>query len=55
MRLLAQTGGATEADRARVLLAAVVAAFVAFTGVAALVPGGMAEPGGVREPGRAPS
>ncbi len=46
MRLLAQTGGATDADRARVLLAAVAASFVAFTGVAALVPGGMAEPGG---------
>ncbi len=46
MRLLAQTGGATDADRARVLLAAIVAAFVAFTGVAALVPGGLAEPGG---------
>ncbi|HEY5433976.1 MAG TPA: hypothetical protein VIK13_01970 [Candidatus Limnocylindrales bacterium] len=46
MRLLAQAGGATDADRARVLLAAVAAAFVAFTGVAALVPGGLAEPGG---------
>jgi hypothetical protein len=45
MRLLAQTAGATDADRARVLLAAVAAAFVAFTGVAALVPGGLAEPG----------
>jgi hypothetical protein len=29
-----------------VLLAAVIAAFVAFTGVAALVPGGLPEPGG---------
>ncbi len=46
MRLLAQPGGATDADRSRVLLAAVAAAFVAFTGVATLVPGGMAEPGG---------
>ena len=45
MRLLTQTAGATDADRARVLLAAVAAAFVAFTGVAALVPGGLAEPG----------
>ena len=45
MRLLSQPGGATDADRARVLMAAVAAAFVAFTGVAALVPGGMAEPG----------
>jgi hypothetical protein len=46
MRLLAQPGGATEADRARVRLAAVAAAFVAFTGIAALVPGGLPEPGG---------
>ena len=46
MRLLAQPGVATDSDRARVLLAAVAAAFVAFTGVAALVPGGMAQPGG---------
>ncbi len=46
MRLLAQAGGATDADRARVLLAAIVAAFVAFTGVAALVPGGLLAPGG---------
>jgi hypothetical protein len=46
MRLVVQPGGATEADRARVLLAAVIAAFVAFTGVAALVPGGLPEPGG---------
>ena len=44
MRLLTQAAGATDADRARVLLAAVAAAFVAFTGVAALVPGGLAEP-----------
>lgn len=46
MRLLVQPGGSTDADRARVLLAAVVAAFVAFTGIATLVPGGLAEPGG---------
>lgn len=46
MRLLDQSAGATESDRARVLLAAVVAAFITFTGVAALVPGGLAEPGG---------
>ena len=31
--------GVTDGDRARVLVAAVVTAFVAFTGVAALVPG----------------
>lgn len=46
MRLLAQPGGATDADRARVTMAAVVTAFVAFAGIAALVPGGLAEPGG---------
>lgn len=47
MRLLTQPAGSTDADRARVLLSAVVAAFVTFTGIAALVPGGLAEPGGV--------
>ena len=41
-RLIGQTGGVTEADRSRVLLAAVVTAFIAFTGIAALVPGGIA-------------
>ena len=46
IRLLAQRGAATNSDRARVLLAAVVAAFVAFTGVTTLVPGGLAQPGG---------
>ena len=48
MRLLAQPGGATEADRARVLLAAVVAAFVAFTGIAALYPAACRSPAGRR-------
>jgi hypothetical protein len=46
VRLLGQPTGVTEQDRSRVLLAAVVTAFVAFTGIAALVPGGLAEPGG---------
>ncbi len=46
MRLIGQTGGVTEADRSRVLLAAVVTAFLAFTGIAALVPGGLVEVGG---------
>lgn len=46
MRLLEQPAGSTDADRSRVLLAAVAAAFIAFTGVAVLVPGGLAEPGG---------
>jgi hypothetical protein len=46
LRLVAQAAGVTDADRSRVLLAAIAAAFVAFTGVATLVPGGLAEPGG---------
>lgn len=45
-RLLGQPTGATDGDRSLVLLAAVVTAFVAFTGIATLVPGGLAEPGG---------
>jgi hypothetical protein len=45
IRLLAQPTGTTEADRARLLAAAVLTAFVAFIGVAALVPGGLPEPG----------
>jgi hypothetical protein len=46
MRLLGQATGATDADRSLVMLAAVATAVVAFTGMAALVPGGLAEPGG---------
>ena len=46
LRLLGQSTSVTEADRSRVVLAAVVTAFVAFTGIATLVPGGLAEPGG---------
>ena len=46
IRLLAQHTSPTESDRARVLMAAVLSAFIAFTGVATLVPGGLAEPGG---------
>jgi hypothetical protein len=42
--ILAQPNGVSDGDRARVLAAAVGTAFVAFTGVAALVPGGMPEP-----------
>jgi hypothetical protein len=45
LRLLAQATGTTDADRSRILVAAVVAAFVAFTGAAAVVPGGFPEPG----------
>jgi hypothetical protein len=46
IRLLVQQTGPTDSDRTRVLLAAVLTAFIAFTGVAALVPGGLAEPAG---------
>ena len=46
MRLLGQPTGASEADRSRVLLAAVVTAFIAFTGIAVLVPGALVEPAG---------
>jgi hypothetical protein len=46
LRLLGQSTGVSEADRSRVVLAAVVTAFIAFTGIATLVPGGLAEPGG---------
>ncbi len=45
LRLLTQAAGTTDADRARVLAAAVITAFIAFTGIAALVPGGLPEPG----------
>jgi hypothetical protein len=45
IRLLGQQSAVSDADRARVLMTAVVAAFVAFTGVATLVPSGLAEPG----------
>jgi hypothetical protein len=44
LRLLRQPAGPTPGDRSRVLLAVVVTGFVAFAGVAALVPGGLAEP-----------
>lgn len=50
VRLQAQVTGPTDADRSRLVLAAVVTAFVAFTGMAALVPGGLAEPGGAGGP-----
>jgi hypothetical protein len=44
-RLLVQATGITDSDRTKILAAATVTAFVAFTGVAALVPGGLPEPG----------
>lgn len=53
LRLLGQATGATESDRSRVRLAAVVTAFVAFTGIATLVPGGLAAPGGTAAGGAA--
>lgn len=53
-RLLVQPGGTTDGDRARMLLAAVIVAFIAFTGIAALVPGGLIEPGGATAPGTTP-
>ena len=59
LRLVHQPAGASPGDRARVLLAIVATAFVAFTGVAALVPGGLVEPvvsgtiGSVHAPGAA--
>jgi hypothetical protein len=46
IRLLGQHTSPSESDRSRVLLTALLAAFVAFTGVATLVPDGLAEPGG---------
>ncbi len=46
MRLLGQATGITDADRSRILAAAVITAFVAFTGMATLVPGGLPESGG---------
>lgn len=44
-RLLAEARGAREEDRTRVIGAAMVVAFLAFAGTAALVPGGLPEPG----------
>ena len=44
MGIAAQPNAVNEGDQARVLVAAVVTVFIAFTGVAALVPGGMPEP-----------
>jgi hypothetical protein len=44
MGILLQPSVVSEGDRAKVMMAAVGTAFIAFTGVAALVPGGMPEP-----------
>jgi hypothetical protein len=47
LRLAAHISGPGESDRTRIALLAVIAAFVAFTGIAAIVPGGWAEPSAV--------
>ena len=44
-RVLGAPGGATADDRSALVVEALVIAFLGFTGVAALVPGGLAEPG----------
>lgn len=51
VKVLAQAAGPSDADRSHVLLLAIVALFIAFTGMAVLVPGGLAEPGGGVAPG----
>ncbi len=45
LRLLDRATDTTDTDRAHLLVASVVTAFVAFTGIAGLVPGGLSEPG----------
>ncbi len=45
LRLMVQATGITDSDRLKLVAAAVVAAVIAFTGVACLVPGGLPEPG----------
>ncbi len=51
MRLASQVAGASRSDRSRVLLVAVLTAFVTFTGIATLVPGGLAAPVGAADGG----
>ena len=43
IRLLLSATGTTESDRHKLMAAAVITAFAAFTGIAALVPGGLPE------------
>jgi hypothetical protein len=50
LRLLTQATGVSESDRTKVMASAVAAAFVAFSGMAALVPGGLPEPGSASTP-----
>ncbi len=45
-RLVVHVSGASDSDRSLVLVAGGATAFLAFTGVAALIPGGMPEPAG---------
>jgi len=49
-RILGSATGPSGADRTAILVAALVVAFLGFTGVAALVPGGLPEPGAVLSP-----
>jgi hypothetical protein len=44
-RVLGSPGGATPADRSAILVELLIIGFLGFTGVAALVPGGLVEPG----------
>ncbi len=46
MAILERVDGASESDRTHILVASVLTAFIAFTGVAALVPRGIPEPVG---------
>lgn len=46
LRLATSMSGGTDGARSQVLAIVLATAFVAFTGVAALVPGGLVEPGG---------
>lgn len=52
IRILGRAKGPTESERTFLLAIALLSAFLSFTGVAALVPDGLAEPvsGGVRAP-----
>jgi hypothetical protein len=49
-RILASASGPSGADRTAILVGSLVVAFVGFTGIAGLVPGGLPEPGGVLAP-----
>ena len=53
LRLLGEATGTTETDHSRVRLAAVVTAFIAFSGIATLVPGGSPNRAAPRPAGRA--